>query len=413
MFCFKCGAQLPEDAKFCPKCGTPVAAPQEGTPQVDTGGGAFIGASASAGQDFIGRDKVAWRVERIEGDLVLNIGQVTPEMMTQLMSLKTMSTALKPEERSTPASAPAGTQAREVSDILAIVHQAESQGARVRRIQVGGQELTTAELLLKRAILLKSDAEQMFYSYAQRNAGRIQAAHWQSIFARAQINPRHAFSDFDWPTYDSKLREAQALLQGANEIEPTNAEVLLHMAQVQSALEPDNKEAFRKLVYRVTQLLSSPRTREEQFWLAQATFMMAFADQQVNLNFLRSARDKFAQLGETLWVQYCDALAQAQMAMIGFQPSGQWQFRNADGSVATVIFQPDGACNGTVQNMLGWGQFIGTWSFDAASQTLYVQGWINGTFPFQNAIRVQGQQQPGVFLGLAADGSLVTFWRIG
>jgi hypothetical protein len=101
------------------------------------------------------------------------------------------------------------------------------------------------------------------------------------------------------------------------------------------------------------------------------------------------------------------------MAMIGFQPSGQWQFRNADGSVATVIFQPDGACNGTVQNMLGWGQFIGTWSFDAASQTLYVQGWINGTFPFQNAIRVQGQQQPGVFLGLAADGSLVTFWRIG
>ncbi len=414
MFCSHCGAKLPDDAKFCHACGARVDAAPPAERGVNTAGGAFVGGSVQAGQDFVGRDKVNWTIQRVEGNLVLDISRATPEVIEQLAVLKAMSTEVKPEEGRRAAPDPRlDALEREVHDLLAIVRQAESGGARIAHVQVGDQKLATVELLLKRAILLKSDAEQMFFTYLQQNAQKVQAAQWQSIYTRTQIDPRRAFSDFDWPAYDAKLREAKALLDQANAQEPTNAEVLLHMAQVQGALAPNDKATFRALVYRVTQLLSSPRTREEHLWLAQATFMMAFAEPQVNLNFLRSARDRFAQLGETLWVQYCDSIAQVAMSMQGFQPVGQWQFRNPDGSLVTVIFQPDGTYSGTVQNMLGWSQLAGRWHYDAASQTLYAQGWVNGVIPFQSTIHVQGQQQPGVFFGAAADGSFVTFWRTG
>ena len=31
MFCSKCGAQIPDDSEFCPKCGTPVGGAAGGT----------------------------------------------------------------------------------------------------------------------------------------------------------------------------------------------------------------------------------------------------------------------------------------------------------------------------------------------------------------------------------------------
>ncbi len=55
MFCFKCGASMPDDSKTCPKCATPVESlpgvetPQTGAPPPSSPGSAFLNAPPAQG----------------------------------------------------------------------------------------------------------------------------------------------------------------------------------------------------------------------------------------------------------------------------------------------------------------------------------------------------------------------------
>jgi len=54
MNCGNCNNELAETAKFCSNCGAPVPSRAGG---INTGGGAYVAGSATAGGDFIGRDQ--------------------------------------------------------------------------------------------------------------------------------------------------------------------------------------------------------------------------------------------------------------------------------------------------------------------------------------------------------------------
>jgi hypothetical protein len=413
MFCSNCGANLNDDAKFCHKCGKPTAVNQT---EIHTGGGAAVQGDVNVGRDFAGRDHVT-----IEGNVIV-IGNASDELLAQLKNIKSVSTSLQPEDPSHQTAPQLNARASDAQSLLNYFRSVEQKGDSIQEIRAGDQNISKIELLLKQAILLRTDAEQMWFAHMQRHQDKLQAAQWQSVYTRSQIDYSDVLRDFDLNGYREKLSEAQALLKEANKIEPTNAEVLLHSAHVYAALNREDKQGVRSIAYRVTQLLNPPKSAQENFWLAQAMVMMSLTAAPPDLTILRGARDKFAQLGETIWVQYCDTQAQWIMSSAAsmFQPNGVWQFNANDGSIAQVTFQPNGVCFGTTQSPIyGQFQFTGQWQYNPTTRELVTFGsstnMIN-TFQFRTVTQVQGQQQPNVFYGTSNDGQFqraVTFWRIG
>ena len=67
----------------------------------------------------------------------------------------------------------------------------------------------------------------------------------------------------------AKWQQAYALLQEANRLDPTNTEVLLHIAQLLTQLTPDDPGDEQKILYRIQKLLGNPRTDVERFQLAR------------------------------------------------------------------------------------------------------------------------------------------------
>ncbi|MBI4771692.1 MAG: hypothetical protein HY784_15085 [Chloroflexi bacterium] len=394
------------------------------------------------GRDVVGRDNISYSGQ------IIQIVNPSPEALRELLKIREVSTELQPGKvggvegsRAETRPSPPDDLARSLDQALALFDQADS----ARELHAGEAHLSRIELLVKKAVLLKSEADEMMFDAVRRYATRPeQGAGWLSANAQAMTQ------EPDEGAYYARLKEAHALLEEANRLDPTNTEVLLHMAQLLTQLTPDDPGDEQRLLYRLQQLLQSPRNDTERFQVAQATFLLAVSSEPPHAGQLRDAREMFARLGRTGWVRQCDDLLQGlalsgaagwapglpPSAAFGGQPpglpaggwgapapqapagatqlAGRWQIQTTDavGSMTTAEFLPNGMCQGWQQApAIGLNvQFAGQWAFFPQNQWLQVEGLINGMYPFALGISLVGQH-PGGYYGIGSDGNGYTLSR--
>jgi hypothetical protein len=385
-------------------------------PQVNRSGGADLNADeANISGDVTGRDK---HVTTIQGN-VIYLQNPSPEVVAQLLKVGLMSTEIsrgsaagiegsKTTSESSPISDRESIQRIDAS--LQLFKQSEAQGVAAHELQAGDVRISRVDLLLKKAILLESAAEEMILITIRQNKSKLD----QSAGRLVQVDVNNLMAGFDEGAHLAKLKEAYGLLQEANQVDPTQTEVLLHLAQLLIQLTPDDPTDEQRILYRIQKLLSSPKNDDEQFRLAQATFLLATSDDRIQAEPLRQARSLFEKLGRAEWVRQCDDLLAAPVQSpinsplpAAFQPIGRWQIRATDaaGSIIYVDIYPNGGCQGVQQApAVGLNSpFIGQWAFNPYNQQLQFQGMVNGMYPFAFGIVIQGQQSNGHY-GVGTDG---------
>lgn len=284
----------------------------------------------------------------------------------------------------------------------------KDSGKSVNEIQTGDLHISQIELLLKKAILVKTEADQMYFDQMDRYKKTGESGGFPGL------DLEDVFGDFDEHAHKSKLMEAHTLLREANMLDPANTEVLLLMAQLLIELTPDDPSDELELLYRVQNLLQAPKNDSEKFRLAQATFLIATAGETIRMESLRDARAMFMQMGRAEWVRQCDELLSQteistgrQQSQNAFQPIGNWQIQvhDAVSSTMSLRLHPDGAFE-AVQQFGPFGasiQAVGQWVFVPMQQLLQLQGLINGFQPFMLGISIQSQQG-NAFHGTGNDG---------
>jgi hypothetical protein len=281
---------------------------------------------------------------------------------------------------------------------------------------MGNFRVSRADLLIKEAVLLKTEAEQMMLDMVTRNKDAVDRAKAASPGATFQIDLAELMSGFDSDAHQAKLREALGRLEEAVALEPANTEALLHLAQIRDQLDSESTES-RKILYRVQQLLNNPRDDVERFRLAQATYLLGITGETVHPDMIAGARAMFERLGRMEWVRFCDerlrgapaACAGAVGHMDPF-PAGDWQVRSSDGRMMQVKMFLDGTFQSQLLNFGMSLQAQGRWGFNPQSGLLAFQGLINGSQPFAVQIGITGQQSNG-FRGFGGDGIQYVFER--
>ena len=235
----------------------------------------------------------------------------------------------------------------------------------------------------------------------------------------------------------AKLNEAYALLQKANKQDPTNAEVLLRMAELLVELTPDDATDETRLLQRVKQLLNNPANEAEQFQVAQASFLLATTTDPIDTRALEEAREIFTRLNKADWIRRCsEALATVApvipKANTGFQNPNQSPAVMHPGQLTPAHFigrwnvdimafiknsmmldlYPNGSCQGN-QNMpfVGPVAFQGNWLYTPYNQVLQLQLVIQ-FMPALLAIVIQSVQGND-YQGTGADGIVYKFQRLG
>ena len=421
MDCPKCGhANLPETAKFCPECGTKrlgASRPAETQIQITQ----QVGEGKATGLEV---GEIRGSVTVVHGH-VFHINDPSPELLEKFVNVRALPTEVTPRPDAEAAGQPDPERIAvlegHLKEILDHVRVAEQRGETIEEVQVGSMQLPRVELLLKQAVLLTTEADQMWLDQLHRNKQVVDQAKARSTGPTFEIDLSELLAGFDETAQTAKLREAYGLLEDANRLDPTNAEVLLHMAQLMDRLEHDPPKTQRILL-KVQNLLHSPRNDTDRFHLAQAKFLSAISGDHVHPDELRNARDMFARLGRSDWVQHCDSIlpsaghsppstagalpgAQPQFRSAEFQPVGQWQAQMSNGGTLLFALHP----GGMVQGVQRFGVFAmqvpfsGQWSFDPRSRVLLLQGLVQGISPFMFQILIQGQQGEG-YRGVGSDG---------
>lgn len=306
-------------------------------------------------------------------------------------------------------------------------------------INAGGIKVSKVELLLKKAILLKSEAEQMLNEQIFHTDQRMQV---KSSERAANSEPGTPVSDLG--NYRVKLSEALELLEEANRMEHGNIEVLLHMAQVIGKLHPERPDDERKLIRQVLGLLRHPRNDTEWFQKAEATYLMARAGDETHPDLLAEAREIFERIKRFDWVRKCDDIlesleaankanhlqshpdqshqkhgnqnrhssAKESHSAVDFHPVGQWQVEVSDGSYIAIQFYPNGTVQGTQQNpmMFQYSWFTGQWFYIPQQNMLQLQGWYNTGMNFYEHI-VMSKTPDGQFTGAGTMGYSYQFRR--
>jgi hypothetical protein len=413
MKCSDCGFEKnPESAHFCVGCGRRLVAVHETRIEVTQS----VGHVAESGR------VTAFQVEKMTGNVTMNVVQVSlpPEILAKLASVSTevqasstRSTTIKSAGVAATAPSPAKNPQEHdhesvhqaIADLLKV---AEAQGAQA--VDVGGVQTSRTELLLKKAVLLKTDAEQIMLDNA-------------IAIARAQQSGRQpAPSVYDDRAYTAKFKEAYRLLEEALKLDAGNTEVMLHMVQIQCDTSAGDAGEAQRLLFRIQSLLNPPKDDTEKFRLAQAKYLQGVLPGSSHAPSIQAARAMFEQLGRVDWVQQCDFALRSMGAqpalnpapnLAVFQPVGRWQVQSNDGSVALVEIYPNGSFTSTVQGgPYGYGaQSAGQWGFIPANNFLRLQGMVNGFMPFDLGIVIQGQQN-GVFVATGTDGKAYFLQRL-
>lgn len=385
----------------------------ESSIDIEKVGGDTIGVGTEGSGNIIGKN-----VTYTENKIYIN--NPSPEATEMLGKILGMKTEVRPGEAAGIQGSKTPKDNEEVhngiNEILELLKTPGKSGQFAKEIQAGDLRISRVDLLMKKAILLKTEADQMLFDHMERNKNKIEHAKAQT----GQVDLNSIFKDFDETARMSRLKEAYTLLQEANELEPTNTEVLLHTAKLLIELTPDDKSDENRILYRIQKLLSSPKNDTDRFNLAQATFLLATSSEPMHIESLRDARAMFEKLGRTEWVRQCDDLLAApgrdasyrameptsQLSQrAGFQPVGSWHIRVMDaiGSTMFLNINPDGTFQ-VEQQASGLNvQGVGQWVFNPYNQMLQLQGMLNGFQPFMFGIIIQGQQNDGYY-GVGTDG---------
>ena len=427
MKCPACGNErLTDDARFCPQCGTklnPVVAPiaeAKPAPHVEL---------TQDVQRIEGGEVAGVKMGDVHGNVVVQLS-LGAEQLAALNRVAAMSTEVAPHagSQNAPAATAQEVQALkgEINHALAQLNAANRQGAQATEVQAGGVQISKVELLVKQAVLIKTEAEQMMFDHVTKKQQQFSAGPLHGSAPAMPPDMNAMLADFNRAPYMAKLKEAQGLLEEANKLDPTDTEVLLHMAQLLGQLTPDDPSDEQRLLYRISQLLDPPKDDTERFRLAQTVFMLAMSSRPVNMANLQNARDMFEKLGRTDWVRYCENIHASLMSGGGmtpgggvtqpaqFQPVGRWhiQINDVVRSQMWLECYPNGSFQSSQQAPGFIVQATGQWGFNPYNQMLQLQGLVNGMQPFMLGIVIQGQQ-PNGYMAMGTDGLQYFLTRAG
>lgn len=427
MNCPSCNSEIRNpEAKFCTSCGAKLSEASEADNRRTE---ITVNQDVSAAQ--AGSDVIGLRVEEVHGEVHIQSGEVVLQASegTNLKLLESISTEIKTQT----AAGVAGSKLPEKIDeanekldsLLNLLRDRETAEQRLDGVTAAGTHITRVELLLKKATLLKINAEQMMLDHVERNKGRIDTS-------SGQVDMQAVFEDFESPAYDSTLNEARNLLDEARSLEPSNTEVLLHLAELLIQVTVDDPSDERRVLYEVQSLLRNPKDDIERFRLAQATFLLATSHEPMDMNSLSDVREMFASLGRSDWTRHCDDLLASRgsgqargshqgsqpnrpdqdgQGMAGlplqFMPQGVWNVQIMDSFSSTMhlTLNQNGQFSATqsVPAMNTTVQVSGGWFHNPMNSYLQLQGLIGGIQPFMLGITVQGWQGDG-FFGVGTDG---------
>jgi len=284
-----------------------------------------------------------------------------------------------------------------------------------KEIQVADERITKTDLKIKKAILLKTEADQLWFDHVNKRRRELN---------RTEHDLTELRQGFDYLNYNRKLNESYTLLEEINKAEPTNTEVLINMAKLLMVLTPDDPTDEEKLLYKVVNLINEPKDDIEKFQLAQANLYLSVSRRPFNHGAIKSARKMFDELGRSEWVAHIDNLINEDGQNTGgnlqynnqhnFQVAGKWHVDITDAfrSTMTMDLFPNGGFT-AIQQSFGLNLSAnGNWNYDFNARTIYFQGWLNGMQPFLMQITIQNFYNDG-FQGIGADGFGYRFVRIG
>jgi hypothetical protein len=343
MFCSACGAKSSNDAKFCGGCGAKLsAAARDATIHGEASAQSVEGGEVAG----VRVGQVTAQTARFEADVIqVKLSDEQAKQLAQAMTIPTEFQAPGASKTGGLSGKLAGMESQ-VAAMRGSIDQALSKldKAHGQTMRSGGVEASRAELLVKKAILLTAEADQMVFDRAKT---------WSEAKEKGGV-----FANFPGlAEYQKKLDAARKLFEEASALEPANAEILLHLAQATDRVSDDDR-ASAPILYRAQRLLANPKDDLERFQLAQATYLLAVAGGTPRPEQVRTARAAFERLGRDDWVRQCDeqlgvsrpddpahgpaAPPPLPAAPAPFHPVGRWQVHGTDGSIVFAQLHPDG-----------------------------------------------------------------------
>ncbi|MGQ0604932.1 MAG: hypothetical protein ACT4QE_24905 [Anaerolineales bacterium] len=346
----------------------------------------------TVGGNVVGRDMVT-----VNNTVTLTL---SGDLLVQLEQIKVLSTELTKTTAGKSASPPPApmksTEAiKSVDTALELLQRSEQAGAPAQELQSGGLQISRVELLLKKAVLLEVEANEILFD-AFLQAGN------QTNEAGERMLP----DGYDDAPRLTKLREAEVLLRDVNQLDPANTEVLARLALIVSEISPDNVAEPLKLLNRVQQLISAPRDDVEKFRLAQATYFLAINQDPLDEAGLQEARAMFMDLGRLEWVAYADEDMATAGGGADFDPHGPWviQINDKAETVIGVELLENGQCQGRQESKSkskskkgSSALFSGEWGYDLAQHILAIEGKFETGRPFNLTIQLQNQNENGIY----------------
>ncbi len=367
-----------------------------------------------------------------------------------------------------------------VNQALAGVRAAEETGLAVENVQVGDIQVSKIDLLLKRAVIAKAEASHMMIENVtakqqelQQFATQFQAAgrfDQESLDRFAADGQAIIWRGFDRDTYSARLEDARALFEEALDLDETNVEALLQLADLHMALTPHDVSDEERILVRANALLQHPTTDDERFMQAQAMLMSAMIMRVKHGNMtpgpellavarqyqsvLTEARDQFSRLGRTMWANAANEMLESSRANVaswagpqpplhgaggsepstspsgtpqqgwgqpfappsghGFDPVGHWNVEIVMGMIPTgsayLALNPDHSLQGMVSP--DGSALYGQWNFLPAMNQLLVQGHVNGMQPFYWQVQLVNAQYATAD-GFDHIGNSYRFYRTG
>lgn len=429
-----------------------------------SGGGTPAGSKSVRFENVSGGSIIGAGAEGVVGQEVTVHGHVltvhlhTAEAADAFRGILSLPTEVRPKADATAPDAAAPSPAadpsveRRLDELLHAVKEMQAAGVKAPEVAAGGVHLSSADLLLRKAVLLEAQAEELMIQRVTEHAEEIRGMVDRGG-GRAAVDLAGLVGGLDG-AYEAALREARQLLEEAHRLEPHNTEVMLHLAQICGSLEDFPEE--RRLAERVLRLLDAPKDDAERLRRAQAMFLLATSADNVHPGLLRDARAQFERLGRTEWVRQVDDLLRAESGAGGgfgwgggpgmgldepagasafdggrggwdpdggfdaapaaagaaSVPTGRWHVELADqaGSTMSLDLRPDGTLHGaqSVPTMGMHAPFAGTWLWQPPYLTL--QGTIGGMQPFHLTISIQAGAA-GALQGVDANGTGYRFTR--
>jgi hypothetical protein len=251
---------------------------------------------------------------------------------------------------------------------------------------------------------------------------------------RAQEKADVIFQDTPDETdaYLPAFEEARKWFAHAHDLRSDDMRVLLHLAQVQFRLTPQETAQVKAWLRDIESALAKSQNVDDTRIRADAYLLHATLTEPPNEQLLKRAYDLYRQLSDQAMLDKIEAMDPGlehpqpgapeeskgepqlsparqvpvlQVASSTFNPVGRWNVQVQDmvGSRLFVDFGQDGTFQMTQQVGMYQVPVSGTWTFNPVSQQLALQGVVNTFQPFILAITITGQP-PNGFTAVGNDG---------